>query len=207
MKAQEGQQWQKWAKPPNPFIVFEHANVWKKKGRKIRGLVPATPSAMALTTKCIVVSLFVTWTIWGRLNFEGVGVWILFLLVVKPGENTEESWVLPSTTDCRTKRLTSWFIWHWCGNTGIKWSGQRLRSLIMKWCLGKSGLIRKRLMFPLSNHLLSRCAHHRSFHYHYELTRPASPQLALLIIAKCGFGFSFNWLEPPRSADGKMTIQ
>ena len=33
------------------------------------------------------------------------------------------------------------------------------------------------------------------------------PQLALLIIGKCGFGFSFNWLEPPRSADGKMTIQ
>ena len=32
-------------------------------------------------------------------------------------------------------------------------------------------------------------------------------QLALLIIGKCGFGFSFNWLEPPRSADGKMTIQ
>lgn len=33
------------------------------------------------------------------------------------------------------------------------------------------------------------------------------PQLALLIIGKCGFGFSFNWLEPPRSIDGKMTIQ
>ena len=33
------------------------------------------------------------------------------------------------------------------------------------------------------------------------------PQLALLIIGKCGFGFSFNWLEPPRSTDGKMTIQ
>ena len=33
------------------------------------------------------------------------------------------------------------------------------------------------------------------------------PQLALLIIGKCGFGFSFNWLEPAQSADGKMTIQ
>ena len=33
---------------------------------------------------------------------------------------------------------------------------------------------------------------------------PTMPrQLALLIIGKCGFGFSFNWLEPPRSADGK----
>ncbi|KAF8815129.1 cytochrome P450 [Phlegmacium glaucopus] len=32
-------------------------------------------------------------------------------------------------------------------------------------------------------------------------------KLALLIIGKCGFGFSFNWLEPPQSADGKMTIQ
>ena len=53
MKAQGGQRWQKWAKPPNPFIIFEHANVWKKKGRKIRGLIPATPSAMALTTKSI----------------------------------------------------------------------------------------------------------------------------------------------------------
>lgn len=33
------------------------------------------------------------------------------------------------------------------------------------------------------------------------------PQLALLIIGKCGFGFPFNWLEPARSTDGKMTIQ
>ena len=33
------------------------------------------------------------------------------------------------------------------------------------------------------------------------------PQLSLLIIGRCGFGFSFNWLEPPQSADGKMTIQ
>jgi len=32
-------------------------------------------------------------------------------------------------------------------------------------------------------------------------------KLALLIIGKCGFGFSFNWLEPPQSADGKMSIQ
>jgi len=32
-------------------------------------------------------------------------------------------------------------------------------------------------------------------------------KLALLIIGKCGFGFPFNWLEPPRSVDGKMTIQ
>jgi len=33
------------------------------------------------------------------------------------------------------------------------------------------------------------------------------PQLALIIIGKCGFGFSFNWFEPAQSADGKMTIQ
>ena len=33
------------------------------------------------------------------------------------------------------------------------------------------------------------------------------PQLALLIIGKCGFGFSFNWVEPPRSADSKMSIE
>ena len=32
-------------------------------------------------------------------------------------------------------------------------------------------------------------------------------QLALLITGRCGFGFSFTWLEPPRSADGKMAIQ
>jgi len=32
-------------------------------------------------------------------------------------------------------------------------------------------------------------------------------KLALLILGKCGFGFSFNWLEPARSTDGKMTIQ
>src|SRR5271168_5024399 len=39
------------------------------------------------------------------------------------------------------------------------------------------------------------------------LTCSALRQLTLLIIGKCGFGSSFNWLEPPRSADGKMTIQ
>ncbi|CAA7270196.1 unnamed protein product [Cyclocybe aegerita] len=32
-------------------------------------------------------------------------------------------------------------------------------------------------------------------------------KLALLIIAKCGFGFSFNWEDPPRAADGTMTVQ
>lgn len=34
-----------------------------------------------------------------------------------------------------------------------------------------------------------------------------TPQLAALIIGKCGFGFSFDWFEPARSANGKMTIQ
>ncbi|KAF9051514.1 cytochrome P450 [Panaeolus papilionaceus] len=32
-------------------------------------------------------------------------------------------------------------------------------------------------------------------------------KFALLMIGKCGFGFSFNWAEPPRSSDGKYTIQ
>ncbi|KAF4618306.1 hypothetical protein D9613_011546 [Agrocybe pediades] len=32
-------------------------------------------------------------------------------------------------------------------------------------------------------------------------------QLALLIIGKCGFGFSFNWFAPPKSDDGRMSIQ
>ncbi|PPQ91914.1 hypothetical protein CVT25_001285 [Psilocybe cyanescens] len=32
-------------------------------------------------------------------------------------------------------------------------------------------------------------------------------KLALLIIGKCGFGFSFNWFSPPRSKDGSLSIQ
>ncbi|KAF9010234.1 cytochrome P450 [Cyathus striatus] len=32
-------------------------------------------------------------------------------------------------------------------------------------------------------------------------------KLAFLIIGKCGFGFSFNWAEPPSSPDGSMSIQ
>ncbi|KAF8155579.1 cytochrome P450 [Crassisporium funariophilum] len=32
-------------------------------------------------------------------------------------------------------------------------------------------------------------------------------KLALLIIGKCGFGFSFDWFAPPRSADGSMSLQ
>jgi len=32
-------------------------------------------------------------------------------------------------------------------------------------------------------------------------------QLALIIIGKCGFGFSFNWFTPPKSHDGKMPVQ
>ncbi|KAG6812865.1 hypothetical protein H0H92_015793 [Tricholoma furcatifolium] len=32
-------------------------------------------------------------------------------------------------------------------------------------------------------------------------------KLALLIIGKCGFGFSFNWSAPPTAPDGTMSIQ
>ncbi|KAH0580883.1 hypothetical protein H2248_012042 [Termitomyces sp. 'cryptogamus'] len=32
-------------------------------------------------------------------------------------------------------------------------------------------------------------------------------KLALLIIGKCGFGFSFNWSAPPTAPDGNMSIQ
>ncbi|KAF8966623.1 cytochrome P450 [Flammula alnicola] len=32
-------------------------------------------------------------------------------------------------------------------------------------------------------------------------------KLALLIIGKCGFGFSFDWTEPAKTSDGKMSIQ
>jgi len=35
----------------------------------------------------------------------------------------------------------------------------------------------------------------------------AFSQLALLIIAKCGFGFSFEWSAPPIGPDGTMSIQ
>jgi len=31
--------------------------------------------------------------------------------------------------------------------------------------------------------------------------------LALLIIAKCGFGLSFNWSTPPTAPDGSMSVQ
>lgn len=32
-------------------------------------------------------------------------------------------------------------------------------------------------------------------------------KLALLIIGKCGFGFSFNWTAPPTAPDGSMSVQ
>lgn len=32
-------------------------------------------------------------------------------------------------------------------------------------------------------------------------------KLALLIIGKCGFGFSFNWTAPPSAPDGSMSVQ
>ncbi|KAF9467919.1 cytochrome P450 [Collybia nuda] len=32
-------------------------------------------------------------------------------------------------------------------------------------------------------------------------------KLALLIIGKCGFGFSFNWTTPPKAPDGSMSVQ
>ncbi len=32
-------------------------------------------------------------------------------------------------------------------------------------------------------------------------------QVALLVISKCGFGFTFNWSEPVRTADGRMSLQ
>jgi len=39
--------------------------------------------------------------------------------MAKPGENTEESWVLPSTTDCRKRRLTFWLYRHWRVDTQV----------------------------------------------------------------------------------------
>ncbi|KDR80361.1 hypothetical protein GALMADRAFT_242750 [Galerina marginata CBS 339.88] len=32
-------------------------------------------------------------------------------------------------------------------------------------------------------------------------------KFALLIIGRCGFGFSFDWFAPPKSADGSMSVQ
>ncbi|KJA21399.1 hypothetical protein HYPSUDRAFT_42040 [Hypholoma sublateritium FD-334 SS-4] len=32
-------------------------------------------------------------------------------------------------------------------------------------------------------------------------------KVALLVISKCGFGFSFSWSEPVRTADGRMSLQ
>ncbi|RDB29811.1 hypothetical protein Hypma_014185 [Hypsizygus marmoreus] len=32
-------------------------------------------------------------------------------------------------------------------------------------------------------------------------------KLAFLILGKCGFGFSFNWSEPPTAPDGSMSVQ
>ena len=145
-----------------------------------------------------------------RLDFIGVGAWILSLPMVKPGGNTGESWVLPLTTNCKTKTRkfnvlvpSTSDIW-----TDIKWSGEKLRRRTMKWFLWKGGLTRKKLMFLLFNHLPSRYVEHRSLHEYSEFNPPSTiPQLALLTIGKCGFGFSFDWAQPPRSADGKMTIQ
>lgn len=37
--------------------------------------------------------------------------------------------------------------------------------------------------------------------------QPSPTQLALLIIGKCGFGFSFTWSEPARTSDGRMSVQ
>jgi len=34
-----------------------------------------------------------------------------------------------------------------------------------------------------------------------------SIKLALLVIAKCGFGFSFDWSAPPTVPDGRMSVQ
>lgn len=34
-----------------------------------------------------------------------------------------------------------------------------------------------------------------------------STKLALLVIAKCGFGFSFDWSAPPTGPDGRMSVQ
>lgn len=32
-------------------------------------------------------------------------------------------------------------------------------------------------------------------------------KLALLIISNCGFGFNFSWFDPPKSSDGKLSLQ
>jgi hypothetical protein len=41
---------------------------------------------------------------------------------------------------------------------------------------------------------------------HFKIFTSRS-QLSLLIIGKCGFGFAFNWFSPPRSDNGRLSIQ
>jgi len=40
-----------------------------------------------------------------------------------------------------------------------------------------------------------------------RLTFDQHIQLALLMIGRCGFGFSFNWSTPARAPDGSMSLQ
>ena len=92
---------------------------------------------------------------------------------------------------------------------GIKWSGQRPWRRTMKWYLRKGGLIRTKSTPLLLRHLPSRYVNNWVSPRMVWFLKPScrTPQLAALIIGRCGFGFSFDWLEPARSADGKMTIQ
>ncbi|KAG5634767.1 hypothetical protein H0H81_000848 [Sphagnurus paluster] len=39
------------------------------------------------------------------------------------------------------------------------------------------------------------------------MVQPITTKMTLLIIARCGFGFSFDWTAPPTGPDGAMTVQ
>ncbi|CAA7270197.1 unnamed protein product [Cyclocybe aegerita] len=61
----------------------------------------------------------------------------------------------------------------------------------------------RRIMGPAFNPKLYELVWKQTLNTYYVLTF----KFALLIIAKCGFGLSFNWDQPPRAGDGTMTVQ
>ena len=124
----------------------------------------------------------------------------------KFGENTDALWALRSTINC-TYYLSriSLVLGVLTNNTRYDavWTAtlRTYRDMIADegWAARDqiSVPVVQALTFKVSSSFLKFVAPSQSFHV----------QVALLVISKCGFGFSFNWSEPVRTADGRMSLQ
>lgn len=125
----------------------------------------------------------------------------------KSGENIGASWAPRSTISCasylRRTLIVPSVLTDYAGRYEAVWTAtlRTYRDMVAD----EGWATRDQISVPVVQTL--------TFKVSSSLLKPVTPsqspglQVALLVISKCGFGFSFNWSEPVRTADGRMSLQ